>query len=58
MKTSKQLIRNTVIALLFIVGIGTTSCENDFEINADWKETIIIYGLLDPMDSVQEIQIN
>jgi len=58
MKTSKQLIRNTVIALLFIVGLGTTSCENDFEINADWKETIIIYGLLDPMDSVQEIKIN
>ncbi|MFM1793397.1 MAG: hypothetical protein RLZZ252_1751, partial [Bacteroidota bacterium] len=44
MKTSKNLIRNTLIAVLFIIGFGTTSCENDFEINADWKETIIIYG--------------
>jgi len=58
MKTSKNLIRNTLIAVLFIVGLGTTSCENDFEINAEWKETIIIYGLLDPLDSVQEIKIN
>ena len=58
MKTSKNLFRNTCIALLFLVGLTTTSCENDFEINADWKETIIIYGLLDPLDSVQEIKIN
>lgn len=58
MKTSNSLIRHSVIALLFILGLGTTSCENDFEINADWKETIIIYGLLDPLDSVQQIKIN
>jgi len=58
MKTSKFLFRNSLIALLFIVGLGTTSCENDFEINADWKETIIIYGLLDPLDSIQQIKIN
>ena len=58
MKTSTSLIRNTFIALLFLVGLGISSCENDFEINADWKETIVIYGLLDPLDSVQVIKIN
>lgn len=33
------------------------SCKNDVDINADWKETIIIYGLLDPLDSVQYIKV-
>ncbi|MCC7296898.1 MAG: DUF4249 family protein [Bacteroidia bacterium] len=33
------------------------SCGNEVPINAEWKETIIVYGLLDPADSVQYFRI-
>ena len=47
---------------IFLIGVFfsvlTTSCENDVDINAQWKETIIVYGLLDANDSIQYIKIN
>ena len=43
---------------IFSIFFGLTSCENEVDINADWKETIIVYGLLDANDSVQYIKIN
>jgi hypothetical protein len=33
------------------------SCDNEIDINANWKETIIVYGLLDPLDSIQYIKV-
>ena len=47
-----------VLLFGFLFSIATTSCENEVDINADWKETIIIYGLLDANDSIQYIKIN
>ncbi|MBL4715578.1 MAG: hypothetical protein JKX95_03005 [Bacteroidia bacterium] len=35
-----------------------TACESDIDINDDWEEVTIIYGLLDPSDSVQYIKVN
>ena len=35
-----------------------TSCETDFEVNADWKETTIVYGLLDASKDTQYVKIN
>ncbi len=37
---------------------GLTSCDNEVDINADWKETIIVYSLLDVNDSIQYVKIN
>ena len=34
------------------------SCENELDVNADWKEVIVVYALLDPLDSVQYVKIN
>jgi hypothetical protein len=35
-----------------------SSCSTDIDINADWKETTIVYGLLDPTNQVHYIRIH
>ena len=44
--------------LFFLVMAILSACETDFEVNAPWKETAIVYGLLDQSDSVHYIKIN
>ena len=45
--------------LILIVVICTFSaCKNDLQVNAPWKETTVVYGLLNPADSAQYIKIN
>lgn len=34
-----------------------SACSTDFEINADWKEITVVYGLLDQNDSVHYIKV-
>jgi len=34
------------------------ACETDFEVNADWKEVMVVYGLLDQSQPQQYIKIN
>jgi len=34
------------------------ACETDFEVNADWKEVMVVYGLLDQSKTQQYIKIN
>ena len=34
------------------------ACETDFEVNADWKEVMVVYGLLDQSQTQQYIKIN
>lgn len=45
------------ISLLAIPALLLFSCSNEVKINADWKETIVVYGLLDPTDTVQYFRI-
>ena len=35
-----------------------TSCENEVDITAEWKEVIAVYGLLDPLQESQYIKVN
>jgi hypothetical protein len=44
--------------LLLFFSLGIFSCENEVDISADWKEIMVVYGLLDPLDSAQYIKIN
>ena len=50
-------VRFSVMAVI-LLSFGFSSCENEVHINAPWKETIVVYGLLNPNDSVQYIKIN
>ena len=43
--------------LSLLVGIILMSCETDFEVNAPWKETAIVYGLLDQTVDTQRIVV-
>ena len=34
------------------------ACETDFEVNANWKEVTVVYGILDQSQQQQYIKIN
>ena len=42
----------TVFIILF------SSCETEFDVNAEWKETTVVYGLLDASLDTQLVRIN
>jgi len=42
--------------LLFVI-LAFSSCKNDIDIAAPWKETVVIYGLLDPAAKVNYLRI-
>lgn len=46
--------------LLVLIFFSTFSCSEDFDVNADWKDITVVYGLLDPYqkDSIQYIKIS
>ena len=44
--------------LLLVLSIFFMACETDFEVNADWKEVTVVYGLLDQSQQQQYIKIN
>ncbi|TAH43585.1 MAG: DUF4249 family protein [Bacteroidetes bacterium] len=46
------------ILLISLVSIVFSSCKTDFELNAPYKETMVIYGFLNANDSVQYIRIS
>ena len=51
---NKNLIK--IAALLLI--IFSFGCEKEFDVNAEWKEITIVYGILDVADSVHYIKVN
>ena len=50
-----KFLKYVYISFLFI---AFNSCKNDVPILADWKETTIVYGLLNQSDTAQYIRIN
>ena len=44
--------------LLFLIIPLFFSCETDFDVNSDWKDVTIVYGLIDPNNEDQLIKIN
>ena len=44
--------------LIFLFLIIFSSCETDFDVNANWEEVTVVYGLLDPNNEDQYIKIN
>ena len=50
----------TLLALLcaFVASSFLLSCESDIDVTAEWKDITIVYGLLNPNDSVHYLKIN
>ena len=44
--------------ILCLFGLIFSSCDTDFDVNAPWKETTVVYGLLDPGKELQQIRIS
>lgn len=46
-----------IVMTFLLVGVLLSACETDFEVNAPWQETTIVYGLLDQSIDTQEVVI-
>jgi len=51
-----NLLKN--IILFIIIVFLFSSCETDFDTNAEWKDITVVYGLLDQKDSIHYLKIN
>jgi len=49
-----------IYLILSVFAVVFTACETDFDVNAAWEETTVVYGLLDASDGkeVQQIKIS
>ena len=43
--------------LLLIITLLLQSCSNEFDPNADWTETTLVYGLIDPDEDTTFLRI-
>lgn len=57
MSLSQFKTRITTVSLILSTVFTFISCGNEVPIAADWQEKIVIYGLIDPEDSVQYFRI-
>lgn len=46
------------IVIMLIISLFIASCETDFDQNAEWKEVMVVYGLLNQTDSISYIKVN
>ena len=44
--------------ILSVFAIVFNACETDFDVNAEWEETTVVFGLLDAATNIQFIKIN
>ena len=55
----RKFPRFIVLLAFFIVTVtGFWSCETDVNLNADWKDIPVVYGLLNQKDDVHYVKIN
>jgi len=57
-KISKFADMKKITSLFLLVLTLFSSCETAFNVNADWKEVTVVYGLLDQSQDNQYIRIN
>lgn len=48
MTTYKLKVKNLFVAIAALSAFFLSSCENDFDINDEWQDITVLYGLLDP----------
>ena len=47
-----------IYLILSVFAIVFSACETDFDVNADWEETTVVFGLLDAAKDTQFIKIS
>ena len=51
-------MKSKFATLILATSILFSACSTDFEVIGDWKETMVVYGLLDQAQDTQYIKIN
>jgi hypothetical protein len=51
-------MKRVKIFLFIIPFLFLTTCEPQFDVTDDWKEIVVVYGLLNQSDSLQYIRVN
>ena len=46
-----------LLPMAFVAAIAFTACNNEFSPNADWQETMLVYGLLDHDDDTTWVRV-
>jgi hypothetical protein len=44
--------------LSILILLSISSCETDFDVNANWQDVTIVYALIDPNEEIQLVKIN
>ncbi len=57
-KISKFARMKNITLLFLLFSVAFSSCETDFNVNADWEEVTVVFGLLDQSQDRQYIRIN
>ena len=57
-KISKFADMKKITSLFLLIVILFSACETEFNVNADWEEVTVVYGLLDQSQDKQYIRIN
>ena len=57
-KISKFAPMKNITLLFLLFSVAFSSCETDFNVNADWEEVTVVFGLLDQSQDRQYIRIN
>jgi len=47
-----------IYLILSVFAIVFAACETDFDVNSEWEETTVVFGLLDAAKDIQFIKIN
>lgn len=55
--SKKQMKYLTIFSCLAFITLFSSSCDNDFNINDDWKDITVVYGLLDPAADTNWVRI-
>jgi hypothetical protein len=53
-----SLLKSLFVRIVLGITLFFQGCANDIDINANWKEVMVVYGLLNPTDSVHYLKIN
>ena len=54
----KRIINLFIFSVLSAAALFTSSCTTDFELNADYDEIPVIFGILDQSVDTQFVKIN
>ena len=47
-----------LFSFVLIIAIGFNSCKTDIDVNAEYKDIPVVYGLINPTDTNHYIKIN